>query len=191
MVRRAFMKHASLYIFGGVLLIGALIAALNYRTLFGGMTSPHTSSVVKKPEATEKPKPLAPDTLLVRTNEARQKAKLATLSLNEHLNASAAAKAEDMAANNYYDHNNPTTGRPGYTYIYANMPEECRFVGENLYKFDKAPTDESTDYAKQVVDTWVAEAQDEKSSLFDPGYTLVGFGIKDIYVVQHFCQLKQ
>ena len=190
MVRRAFMKHASLYIFGGILLIGIALAALNYRSLFGDKSTSSRSAAAEQVAPAPKPKPLTAESLLFYTNEARKDAKLNALTLNEHLTASATAKVEDMVANKYYGHENPTTKRPGYSYIYEKMPDVCKFVGENLYEFEQTPTDKTVDYAKKAVDTWVAEEKQEKTALFDPEYTLVGYGIKDKYVVQHFCQLK-
>lgn len=191
MVRRAFMKHASLYIFGGILLIGLALAALNYRTLFSHSATPATPAQTPKREAAIQVRPLTAESLLYYTNAARKQAGLNELTLDEHLNTSAAAKADDMNTNGYYDHTNPATGQPGYDFIYANMPQVCKFVGENLYRFDGDPTDPKTDYAKKAVNTWVAEERDQKEALFDPGYTLVGFGIKGKYVVQHLCELKQ
>lgn len=184
------MKHASLYIFGGILLIGIALAALNYRSLFGDKSTSSRSAAAEQVAPAPKPKPLTAESLLFYTNEARKDAKLNALTLNEHLTASATAKVEDMVANKYYGHENPTTKRPGYSYIYEKMPDVCKFVGENLYEFEQTPTDKTVDYAKKAVDTWVAEEKQEKTALFDPEYTLVGYGIKDKYVVQHFCQLK-
>lgn len=192
MVRRVALKRAILFTVEGLVVIAAVLIFLNYRTLFGSQPQPaqETKQVTKKPEQTvAAPKPLAAASLLSYTNDARKKAGLKPLALNDHLNASALAKADDMVTNNYYDHENPTTKQQGYTYIYANIPETCKFVGENLYRFDADPTDKKVDYAKQAVDNWVAEAGNDKVALFDPDYTLVGFGIKGRYVVQHFCQL--
>lgn len=192
MVRRVFTKRTILFTIEGLVLIAAVLLFVNYRTLFGSHTQPKQDTAKTEQQAQKPavaPKPLSAESLLSYTNDARTRAGLKPLTLNEHLNASALAKASDMATNNYYDHNNPTTGDPGYNYIYANIPETCKFVGENLYKFDTDPTDKKVDYAKQAVDNWVAEAGTDKVALLDPDYTLVGFGIKDRYVVQHFCQL--
>lgn len=185
------MKRAILFTVEGLVVIAAVLVFLNYRTLFGVHTPPkqETKQTQQPKQATPAPKPLTAESLLTYTNEARKQAGLKPLTLNDHLNTSALAKADDMATNNYYDHNNPTTGEPGYNYIYANIPETCKFVGENLYKIETDPADKKIDYAKQAVDNWVAEAGNDKVALLDPDYTLVGFGIKDHYVVQHFCQL--
>ena len=188
MVRRIVNKRTILFTLEGLVLVAAVLLFVNYRTLFGGSQQ---SKPVATQVQTEKPapKPLGPDSLLTYTNAARQKAGLKPLALDEHLNTSAKAKADDMATNAYYDHDNPTTGQQGYTYIYANMPETCKFVGENLYLFETSPTNKTTDYAKQVVDNWVTEAGKDKVAIMDPDYTKVGFGVNDRYVVQHFCQL--
>lgn len=192
MVRRVALKRAILFTVEGLVVIAAVLIFLNYRTLFGSQAQPKqdTKQTTQKAEpAATNPKPLAADSLLTYTNDARKKAGLKPLTLNDHLNVSALAKADDMVTNNYYDHENPTTKQPGYDYIYANITETCKFVGENLYMFDADPTDKKVDYAKQAVDSWVAEAGADKVALLDPDYTLVGFGIKGRYVVQHFCQL--
>ena len=55
------------------------------------------------------------------------------------LNNSAQEKANDETANHYFGHENPTTGKPGYSYIIAENIPGCR-GSENLTEnFEQDP----------------------------------------------------
>lgn len=190
MTRQAMIKQASKYIF----LIGLLVAGYFIYLRYGSVIIPRSQTpIATTPASTEKTeiKPLNAESLLHYSNVEREKAKIAPLTLSEHLNKSATVKVEDMIKDQYYDHVNPITNRPGHTYIYAYMPEECEYVGENLYRFPGPHDKSDVDYAKQVVEYWMKSQGNQEEAILDPGYTLVGFGIKDDFVVQHFCQLKK
>lgn len=104
--------------------------------------------------------------LLIETNNERVAAGVGKLALNSQLNAAAQAKAEDMAARDYWSHNTPEGNPPwvfieqvGYSYIAA---------GENLaYGFDSSGA---------TVAGWMGSPP-HKQNLLASGYTHAGFGI--------------
>lgn len=104
--------------------------------------------------------------LLQETNEERAGGQLGGLSLNAQLNQAAQAKADDMAARNYWSHNTPE-GSPPWTFV-SNAGYKYSTAGENLaYGFDS-----STD----TVAGWMA-SPGHKANIMNGGYKEVGFGI--------------
>lgn len=105
------------------------------------------------------------DGLLAGTNTARSSNGLASLALNNQLNNSAQAKAQDMANKNYWAHVSPDGTQPwyffdqaGYAYVRA---------GENLaYGFMTS---------QGVIDGWMNSQSHRANMLGD--YHDVGFGI--------------
>ena len=117
------------------------------------------------------------------TNEERQKNGLSPLYYNSILSESAAKKAQDMFANNYWAHNSPSGKTPwdffkeaGYTYITA---------GENLAKdfYDN----------NSVIKAWM-NSPTHKANILNEKYQEIGIGVvngvldgvKTTLVVQHF-----
>jgi uncharacterized protein YkwD len=103
--------------------------------------------------------------LLSATNSARSSSGIAGLSLNSKLNASAQAKANDMAARNYWSHNTPEGSQPwvfidaqGYAYLK---------LGENLAA---GFSDEQA-----TINGWMASPA-HRENLLDPAFVDVGFG---------------
>lgn len=103
--------------------------------------------------------------LLSSTNSQRASNGVGGLSLNSKLNSSAQAKANDMAARNYWSHNTPEGDAPwvfvtaqGYAY---------QKLGENL-----AAGFSSEDAA---IGGWMASAS-HRANLLDPAFSEVGFG---------------
>jgi hypothetical protein len=103
--------------------------------------------------------------LLSSTNTQRTSNGVATLALNSKLNAAAQAKANDMAARNYWSHNTPE-GNPPWVFIEA-QGYAYQKLGENL-----AAGFSSED---STVGGWMASAP-HKANLLDPAFTEVGFG---------------
>lgn len=105
------------------------------------------------------------DGLLSGTNVARSSNGLGGFGLNSQLNSAAQAKAQDMAAKNYWAHTSPDGTEPwyffqqaGYTYIRA---------GENLaYGFMTS---------QSAIDGWMNSPSHKANILGD--YAEVGFGI--------------
>lgn len=103
--------------------------------------------------------------LLSATNAQRSANGVASLALNSKLNSAAQAKANDMAARNYWSHNTPEGSPPwvfddaqGYAYLK---------LGENL----------ATGFANEqaTINGWMASPP-HKENLLDSDFTEVGFG---------------
>lgn len=116
-------------------------------------------------------------------NQERVKAGVPPLVLDERLNKSAQAKADDMKTNNYFEHVNPKTGVRGYTLI-PIAEIGCVFQSENLSK------EQNYNYsdAATTVNGWL-ESTPHRKAMLDARYDLTGFGISGPYVVEHFCDL--
>ncbi len=106
--------------------------------------------------------------LLAETNNARAKAGLPALTVNEDLNRAAGLKAQDMITNDYWSHNSPTGVSPwkwltdvGYNYSIA---------GENLAK--------NYPNAAATVDAWMASPS-HRQNILNQKYTDVGFAVTE------------
>ncbi len=107
--------------------------------------------------------------LLTATNERRAQDNDRPLALNQQLNAAAQAKADDMAARNYWSHDSPDGKTPwafingaGYSY---------KSAGENLaYGFGDAG---------QVVAGWM-NSPSHRANLLGDQYKDVGFGVAQV-----------
>lgn len=104
--------------------------------------------------------------LLQETNEERVAAGLGSLALNSQLNSAAQAKANDMAARDYWSHNTPE-GNPPWVFIDA-AGYDYKTAGENLaYGFDNST---------ETVIGWM-NSPGHKANILNTGYVDVGFGI--------------
>lgn len=104
--------------------------------------------------------------LLQATNQRRQDARQAPLRLNSTLSAAAQAKAEDMAARDYWSHTGPDRQAP-WALLAANG-YQYRAAGENLaYGFASAGS---------TVAGWMS-SQAHRDNLLNRAYTDVGFGV--------------
>jgi uncharacterized protein YkwD len=130
---------------------------------------------------------LGEETEIIRlTNQLRQDQGLPALIVNNKLNSSALAKANDMAANNYFGHADKLGNRMAY-WIKAAGYNYLR-AGENLAKGFSSP--EST------VAAWV-NSPTHYANLLNSNYREIGVGITQGYldgrlttfVVQHFGEL--
>lgn len=107
--------------------------------------------------------------LLTDTNAQREQNSEGDLTINSALNSAAQAKANDMAARNYWSHNTPDGQTPwsfmtaaGYTYLTA---------GENLaYGFDTAA---------DTVTGWM-NSPEHRANILNTSYHDVGFGIVNV-----------
>ncbi|MCL4359745.1 CAP domain-containing protein [Patescibacteria group bacterium] len=106
------------------------------------------------------------DALLADTNAAREANGLQPLSINGELDNAAAAKAQDMFANNYWAHQSPEGKTPwdfivgsGYSYALA---------GENLAK--------NFSTSQAVVDAWMASPS-HRENMLKTGYRDIGFAV--------------
>jgi hypothetical protein len=104
--------------------------------------------------------------LLQETNEERVSTGLGNLTLNAKLNQAAQAKAEDMAARDYWSHNTPE-GSPPWIF-FTNAGYSYQTAGENLaYGFDTSTN---------AVVGWM-NSPGHKANILNNSYTEVGFGI--------------
>lgn len=106
--------------------------------------------------------------LLQETNRRRAAAQAGKLSVNDQLTRAAQAKAQDMAAKNYWSHNTPD-GRAPWVFI-NRAGYEYQKAGENLaYGFDSS---------SQVVAGWM-NSKSHRQNMLDTAYQDVGFGFAD------------
>lgn len=124
---------------------------------------------------TTPPAPPSVQELLILTNAERAKVGVAPLTIDPRLNASAQAKADELARTNHFQHIAPD-GKRGITYIPADVLG-CQYVSENLAMYDMTP-----------VDGWMGSPP-HRAAILDPKYDLVGFANNGIYWTQHFCDL--
>lgn len=104
--------------------------------------------------------------LLLETNNQRVAAGVGKLALNSQLNAAAQAKADDMAARDYWSHNTPE-GNPPWTFI-KQTGYNYTAAGENLaYGFDSSSA---------TVAGWMGSPS-HKQNMLASGYAHAGFGI--------------
>jgi len=117
------------------------------------------------------------------TNQERQQAGLPTLRFNSTLSESAANKAKDMFANNYWAHNSPSGKSPWEFFKEAGY--DYSVAGENLAK-DFADTE-------SLMKAWM-KSPTHKANIINQKYQEIGIGvvngtidgIKTTLVVQHF-----
>jgi uncharacterized protein YkwD len=160
---------------GASLIVGiTLIGIFSYATK---PLTPPTEAILTKPYSQQ--------AILAMLNKERAKVGVKPLQLDDRLNDSATEKAQDMVANNYYNHSNPVTGKHGYDYVRERL-SICTYVSENLVLgADKL--------AYNPVSAWMNSVA-HKDAQLNTRYELVGFAstqAKDgkIYYVAHFCDL--
>lgn len=103
--------------------------------------------------------------LLASTNTQRLSSGVGSLTLNDKLDASAQAKANDMASRNYWSHNTPE-GNPPWVFVSA-QGYSYQKLGENL----------ATGFSDEqsTISGWMASPP-HRENLLDPSFTEVGFG---------------
>ena len=112
-------------------------------------------------------------------NEQRAKNGLAALNLSDRLCELATLKAEDMAANNYFDHTSPTYGTPFE--MLKQFGVSYRSAGEHIAAGQRTPED--------VMNAWM-NSSGHRANILSADYTELGVGVavgqKGIYWVQLF-----
>lgn len=103
--------------------------------------------------------------LLTDTNAARADNGVAALQLNGKLDAAAQAKANDMAARNYWSHYTPD-GNPPWVFV-TDQGYSYQKLGENLAA---GFSDEQA-----TIDGWMASPP-HRENMLDTAFTQVGFG---------------
>jgi hypothetical protein len=107
--------------------------------------------------------------LLADTNAQRTANGAAALGLNDRLDSAAQAKADDMAARNYWSHYTPE-GNPPWIFVNA-QGYSYQKLGENL----------ATGFADEqsTINGWMASPP-HRENLLDPSFSNVGFGFANI-----------
>lgn len=123
------------------------------------------------------------DTMLAEVNKIRAEHGVAPMQLSPALNKSAQEKCDDMATNNYYDHQNPTTKLEGYEIAMRNLNNVYGYYSENLnitYGSDKGADDVNGDRLDERTvfngDRGWMKSEPHAKAILDPRYTLTGFG---------------
>lgn len=107
--------------------------------------------------------------LVEETNTERTGGGLSALTVNSKLNQAAQAKANDMAARNYWSHNTPD-GNPPWVF-FANAGYDYKAAGENLaYGFDSSDA---------TVVAWMNSAG-HRANIMNGEFTEVGFGMANV-----------
>lgn len=134
-----------------------------------------------------------PQEVLDLVNQEREKNGVAPLTMDLRLAQSAQKKADDMATNNYFGHQNPIDGKQGYSYIQDVAPGLCYYGSENIASNneDKIPGTKIYDTSKGTFDTWRLSTA-HHVAMIDSRYSLTGIAVAvngpKTYVVEHFCQ---
>lgn len=122
-----------------------------------------------------------PEALVTILNRIRAENGSKPLKLDPRLNQSAQRKADEMN-NDGIDVNNPhvnKAGIHGYQYAQELVPE-CKLPSENVLW--------DTHDAKSGFSWWMDSPPHRKAMLSDQ-WEITGFGIKDGYIVNHFCDI--
>lgn len=166
--------------------IGVLVGSIVLLTLMLGRIQVSDQTTATSQTTPVEYKPATRDELFALVNAEREKAGVAPLQMDERLNQSAQAKADDMVANNYYDHESPTTGKKGYTYVDDYAQNACSYRSESLEGGSGAYST-----ASSMVSDWMG-SKSHRDALLNSRYTLTGIGVVQDrnggwLAVQHFC----
>jgi uncharacterized protein YkwD len=172
-----------------LIMLAVLVAPSIPHFLSIGQSQQATVAVVEV-ESTPAPvvegRPAEPPTverLLELTNAERVKAGVKPLVLDERLNKSAQRKADELDIDEGADadlHVN-NEGVHGYEYAWQEYPE-CFYAAENLLV-------NTYDVGNGI--SWWMKSETHRSTLLNPRYEYVGYGIKNGYVAQHFCDIDK
>ncbi|QDS34021.1 CAP domain-containing protein [Brevibacillus brevis] len=108
-------------------------------------------------------------------NQERAKAGLKPVQMDAALSKVALAKAQDMSANNYFDHNSPTYGSP-----FDMMKQygiQYSTAGENIAMGQQSP--------QEVMQQWM-NSEGHRENIMNPAFTKIGVGVTNGYWVQEF-----
>ena len=142
-----------------VLVIGVLLSLSSQAGAFSSMITSARGHVLAYATS------MSSSGLLSSTNSARSSNGVNTLKINSKLAAAAQAKANDMAARNYWSHNTPD-GKSPWTFVVAKGYSYQK-LGENL------ATGFNNEQA--TINGWMASPP-HRENLLDSAFTEVGFG---------------
>lgn len=106
------------------------------------------------------------NSLLSETNKKREAEDLNDLKTNAQLDSAAQAKANDMAARDYWSHNTPDGKKPWY------------FISRSGYKYSEASENLAYGFtsSKDTINGWMNSVSHRKAML-NTDYSEVGFGV--------------
>ncbi len=159
------MSKKKKLILGGVLLAITVIASSTYYVIEPLYRPAIVEKVVEAKPEHKAPvvKAIDANELIILVNKARTDNGLPALAVNEKLNASACAKADDMIARNYWAHDAPDGTAPWYFFDQAGY--YYKYAGEN--QAYGHPT------AKSTVEGWVKSPLHYKNIAM-PDFTEMG-----------------
>ncbi|MDB5161115.1 MAG: hypothetical protein JWO96_495 [Candidatus Saccharibacteria bacterium] len=142
-----------------ILLAGFLLVFTSHNGVLATMLRHPTSKVLGYATSMDR------QNLLLQTNSARQANNIKPLFINDLLSRAAQAKADDMAAHNYWSHQTPA-GNPPWAFASA-QGYNYQKLGENL----------ATGFAdpQATINGWMASTE-HRNNMLDTAYTQVGFG---------------
>ncbi|GEC89321.1 CAP domain-containing protein [Brevibacillus brevis] len=108
-------------------------------------------------------------------NQERAKAGLKPVQMDAALSKVALAKAQDMSANNYFDHNSPTYGSPFD--MMKQFGIQYSTAGENIAMGQRSP--------QEVMTQWM-NSEGHRQNIMNPAFTKIGVGFTNGYWVQEF-----
>lgn len=164
-----------------------LLAGFLIGLIFFGRNGPELQVYTPPPQTQEEVvavDPLTPESLLLETNEARAKADLPVLKANTRLEASAAAKCQDMVDKDYFSHDGWTRFIPDYPWKGENLAQGYVDSEELTQDWLDSPTHRKNILDPRFTDVGFAICEEPQSretvngrTVISPGFTLV---------VQHF-----
>ncbi|WP_188207275.1 CAP domain-containing protein [Alkalibacillus aidingensis] len=98
-------------------------------------------------------------------NEERDKEGLSPLDFSDEISVVAREKSNDMAANDYFDHQSPTYGSPFEMMDHYGL--EYRAAGENIAMGQRSP--------EQVMDGWM-NSEGHRENILNDTFTHIGVG---------------
>jgi uncharacterized protein YkwD len=180
------MKEHSARVLLGLLLLGIVGFALYYFT--------NMVDAPKKPAMTSQTEVATPESILAEVNKQRARAGAPLVKLDDRLNKSAQAKANDEHVNNYYAHDSPKTGKHGYDWIdetgikcKPGTPAENLASGGRMDAFNLVSAEPTND---DPYGSWMS-SKEHREAMLNPGIDVIGFGVNDGLAVLHMCDLVE
>lgn len=118
-------------------------------------------------DGTQSTLPNTAETVLELINNARKAQGINPLQIDDLLNSTAQAKANDMVKNNYFSHESPTYGSPFE--MMQNAGIRYRTAGENIA---------GNPSVEDAVKSWL-ESDSHKQNLLSNAYNYIGIGIEE------------
>lgn len=168
--------------------IFVLCSSIAVGLILGASAKSAPTPVASPVTATITPEAISANAIYDDVNIARHNAGVPPLADSPELTTSAQQKCADMTTTNYYAHQNPATGKQGYSYVFSDLPNVA-YASENL-NLGNLPTNQA------FVDSWLASPA-HKAAMLDPKYTVTGLATcyipkypNETAVVEHFAEVS-